>query len=337
MNFFNVLHAHKSENGASPFKRLRPALLAFWAKRLTQLLLPPLLILAAMTSLAVPAWATKEGRMAPLKLLLAVAFDASARVAWNLRLAFMAAAAITLSVSATHATVVGANVLLHSAEAAYSDGPYAVGAGTEFDVSGGGQAILVDVNPIASTVTITMNYDQPWSVNSFDLQFSGGTLTEFTSISGAGGTAPNAGLYSATASAKKITFNVPYAQDGNGTIVFSFVSLPPGQATPTISVSASNSNPTFGAPVTLTATLAGGASPTGTVTFKDGAATLGTGTISGTTATFSTSALALGARSITAVYAGDTNNATATSAAATVTVGQATPTVTLSASNSNPT
>ncbi len=105
---------------------------------------------------------------------------------------------------------------------------------------------------------------------------------------------------------------------------------------PTISVSASDSNPVLGSSVTFTATLAGGASPTGTVIFKDGAATLGTGTITGTEATFVTSALALGPHSITAEYAGDSNNTAAASVAVTVTVGQVTPTISVSASNSNP-
>ncbi|WP_137934850.1 Ig-like domain repeat protein [Mesorhizobium comanense] len=109
-----------------------------------------------------------------------------------------------------------------------------------------------------------------------------------------------------------------------------------GQATPTLAVSASDSNPVLGSPVTLTAELTGSASPTGIVTFKDGSTMLGTGTISGTTATYSTSALAVGAHTITAEYAGDANNAAATSAATTVTVGKATPALGVSASDSNP-
>ncbi|WP_280822789.1 Ig-like domain repeat protein [Pseudaminobacter soli (ex Li et al. 2025)] len=107
-------------------------------------------------------------------------------------------------------------------------------------------------------------------------------------------------------------------------------------ASPTVSVSASNSNPSFGASVTFTATLAGGSSPTGSVTFKDGTTTLGTATVSGTTVTFTTSALAVGAHSITAVYTGDTNNAAAASAAVSVAVGKAVPAIILSASDSNP-
>ncbi|MDQ6836787.1 MAG: Ig-like domain repeat protein, partial [Actinomycetota bacterium] len=85
---------------------------------------------------------------------------------------------------------------------------------------------------------------------------------------------------------------------------------------------------TFGAPVSLTATVesspAGGA-PTGTVTFTDGTTTLGTANLSGTfpdTATLTTSALPAGTDHITATYNGDTNN-TASPASAPITVNVA--------------
>lgn len=84
--------------------------------------------------------------------------------------------------------------------------------------------------------------------------------------------------------------------------------------------------------VTLTASLSGGSSPSGTVTFKDGATTLGTETISGSTATFSTSALGVGSHSITAIYAGDSNNLTATSSSVSVTVSRISSSVSLTAS-----
>jgi len=55
-----------------------------------------------------------------------------------------------------------------------------------------------------------------------------------------------------------------------------------------------------------------GNTPTCTVTFKDGTTTLGSGTITAGVATLSTNALAMGTHSITAVYAGDANNAAST-------------------------
>ncbi|MFY9560166.1 MAG: protease pro-enzyme activation domain-containing protein [Terriglobales bacterium] len=100
----------------------------------------------------------------------------------------------------------------------------------------------------------------------------------------------------------------------------------------------SSANPAaFGSPVTFTAdvTTTGSFTPTGTVTFKDGATTLGTGNlipgpgiVVTAHATFSTSALSSGSHSITAVYAGDTNNAGSTSAVLTQVITA--PTFTLS-------
>ena len=78
---------------------------------------------------------------------------------------------------------------------------------------------------------------------------------------------------------------------------------------------ASSLNPsTVGQSVTFTATVTGN-SPTGTVQFKNGAANLGGPVaLNGSgAATFATSALTQGSHSITAVYAGDANNATSTS------------------------
>ena len=110
-----------------------------------------------------------------------------------------------------------------------------------------------------------------------------------------------------------------------------------GQVTTTTAVSSSSANPVFGTSITLTATVSGGASPTGTITFKDGATMLGTGMVSGTTATFMTAALAAGSHGITAVYAGDTDNAGSTSSATIVTVGQTTTMTAVSSSLTAPT
>ena len=83
-----------------------------------------------------------------------------------------------------------------------------------------------------------------------------------------------------------------------------------------------NHSVTFTATVAITAPGAG--SPSGTVTFKDGSTTLGTGalmTVSGhMTATYATSTLAIGAHSITALYAGTADFATSTSSVLTQSV-----------------
>lgn len=81
----------------------------------------------------------------------------------------------------------------------------------------------------------------------------------------------------------------------------------------TTTLSASSTDSTFRAPVTLTATVEaaeGIVAPAGSIQFRDGATVLGTATlppVSGTaqsTASFTTSALAIGERSITAAYSG---------------------------------
>ncbi len=87
----------------------------------------------------------------------------------------------------------------------------------------------------------------------------------------------------------------------------------------------------YGASVGLTATVTGTGSPTGTVTFTDTStnATLGTGTLSGGSASLSVSTLAVGLHAITAMYNGDTNNASSTSTAQTASVTPAAVTATL--------
>jgi hypothetical protein len=74
-------------------------------------------------------------------------------------------------------------------------------------------------------------------------------------------------------------------------------------------------------PLTLTATVTGIiTTPTGSVQFLDGATVLGTSSVAAGVATFSTRALAPTNHSITAIYAGDANNAASTSAAAAINV-----------------
>ena len=82
---------------------------------------------------------------------------------------------------------------------------------------------------------------------------------------------------------------------------------------PTTLTLAVSSNPsTFGAPVTLTATVTP-SNATGQVTFYDGVTILGTKPLSGGSAAFLTRLLPSGARKLRAYYAGDSSNAAATS------------------------
>ena len=75
----------------------------------------------------------------------------------------------------------------------------------------------------------------------------------------------------------------------------------------TTALVASPSPAPLGSTVNLTATVTG-TNPSGTVTFKDGTTTLGSATLASGSATLSTPFTSLGSHSLTAVYAGDTNN-----------------------------
>jgi hypothetical protein len=93
----------------------------------------------------------------------------------------------------------------------------------------------------------------------------------------------------------------------------------------------SSPNPTvYGQAVALTATITSsiGAPPDGEmITFKQGPNVLGTAPLSGGTATLSTSALAVGTKLVTAVYAGDADFAASTSKAASQVIGKASTTI----------
>ncbi|HEY6196178.1 MAG TPA: Ig-like domain repeat protein [Candidatus Eisenbacteria bacterium] len=103
---------------------------------------------------------------------------------------------------------------------------------------------------------------------------------------------------------------------------------------------ASSPNPSLvGQSVALTAsvtvTAPGAGSPGGSVEFFDGGTSLGTVAVSAGSAVLNTSSLAPGARSLTAVYSGNTSFSTSTSAAHVQTVNQAATTTAL-ASTPNP-
>jgi hypothetical protein len=126
------------------------------------------------------------------------------------------------------------------------------------------------------------------------------------------------------------------ADDGHGGISKSTFMLTIDKAPTTSAVKADVNPSLFGQPVSFTATVRQGATPTGvglptgTVTFMDGAATLGTATVDAAAhATYSTAALARGNHAITSVYSGDTNYAGDTSIAYGETVNRASTNITL--------
>ena len=176
--------------------------------------------------------------------------------------------------------------------------------------------------PVAGAVTANVPFNS--TANTITLNITGGTAASITIT-----TPPGHGTTSVSGTTVTYTPTTGYsgvdsfqytASNAGGTSPAATVTISVNKAVPTIAVRASQPTAVFGVPVTLTATIAGGSSPTGTVTFKDGSTTLGTAPLSGNTATFTTSSLSSGTHSIVAVYNGDTNNAPETSVAASVSV-----------------
>ncbi len=111
-----------------------------------------------------------------------------------------------------------------------------------------------------------------------------------------------------------------YSGDGNDSgSTSTAVSVTIGKISSTTALSASSTTLTLGQSVTFTASVTPAAA-TGSVQFLDGATMLATASVANGSVTFSTSSLAVGSRSITAVYNGDGNDAGSSSAAVTVTV-----------------
>lgn len=128
-----------------------------------------------------------------------------------------------------------------------------------------------------------------------------------------------------------------YGSEGNfGGSISSILTQAVNKANTTVGLGSSVNPSVFGQSVIFTATVAalapGAGTPTGSVTFKDSATTLGTGTLSGGVATFTSTALALGSRAVTTVYAGDTNFDTSTASTLTQVVNKANTTTVLNSS-----
>ena len=106
------------------------------------------------------------------------------------------------------------------------------------------------------------------------------------------------------------------------------------QATTSTSVVSSKNPLPYDEPVTFTATVKPSTSvaPTGSVTFNNGSTKLATVALSGGKASYTTSALTVGSHAITAVYAGNTDDAASTSSALHETVSAQTTSTTVSTS-----
>ncbi len=236
----------------------------------------------------------------------------------------------------------------HDIYAAYSGDTYYAAANTA-------TAYVQQVNE-AVTVTLTNSSGNNPSTYGTSVTFtanvtvSGGVSTSGTSVSfydGAAflGSSPVDSSNNATYATSALTpgnhsINATYtdANGVSGTSANYIQGVKQTTATVVTSNEAGNQS-TFGASVTFTATVTatGPDVPGGTVDFYDGANKIGTGTLtagSGTTATatYTTSTLAVGTHSITAVYAGDTDDFSSTSAVYTLTVNATTTTTTMTTS-----
>ena len=206
-------------------------------------------------------------------------------------------------------------------------------------------AVTQVINKATSTTALTSNYN-PAAPNQQPVTLRA-TVTGYGYLSGPvvfydgttqlGWTYPSAGVATLnyTFSLGAHNLSALYVGDANNLSSTSPTYVQTVAQVATTTTLASSANPsTAGQAVTLTASVAG-SSPSGYVTFKDGTTTLGTGTLTAGTATLSYTFTAIGAHSLTAVYSGDTSNATSTSAAVAQTVSGATTSTTLT-SNHNP-
>ena len=242
----------------------------------------------------------------------------------------------TLSTSngVTTATVTSSSLTVsttHSITAAYGgDG------GNAFGGSATPSALPQTVNP-AATSTILTSKPNPsvWGQSAtFTTTISvkipgagtpGGTV-EFkdgaADISGCGSQPVDTTTETATCTTSALsvaghTVSASYGGDVNfnGSTTASALTQTVNRASTATGVNSANNPSIQGSNVSFTSTISvtapGAGTPTGTVTIKDGATTLGTGTLNTignvTTATVNSSVLSVGAHSITAAYAGNSN------------------------------
>jgi len=189
--------------------------------------------------------------------------------------------------------------------------------GTQVAVNGTIAPVTLVITPAASATTqVGQSYSQGNTASGgttpYTYSLASGTLPAGTALNASTGTVSGTPTTSGPFSyAVKVTDSTtPAALVATTTTVSGTIAA---TATTTTSLSSSLNPSAFGQPVTFTATVGGGSSPSGTVIFFDGATQIGTGTLSGATATLITSSLALGSHAITARYGGNVSNAASSS------------------------
>ena len=195
-------------------------------------------------------------------------------------------------------------------------------------------ALSVNLNPAYVSQSVTLTATVTGSSPTGTVTFKDGTTTLTTVSLNASGVASTSRSFSTTG-----VHNLTAIYNGDtahATSTSTGVDLTVNPKLETSTALVVSPNPiNITQSVTLTATVTG-SSPTGTVTFKDGTSSLTTLTVSGgtvsTTRTFTTT----GTHNLSAVYNGDTSNATSTSATVALPVDPAPTTTTLSCPASTP-
>ena len=184
------------------------------------------------------------------------------------------------------------------------------------------------LNPSTFGTAVTLTATVAPSTSTGTVTFKDGATTIGTGIL-SGGTAT---LNTSTLSVASHSLTASYGGDTNdATSTSSTLTQIVNQATTTTTLTSSPNPSTFGASVSLTATVSP-SNATGTITFNDGATILGTGTLASGTATLNLATLSVAPHSLTASYGGDTNDAISTSSTLIQTVNQAPTTTTLTSS-----
>jgi large repetitive protein len=249
---------------------------------------------------------------------------------------------ITLNSGGTAACVIPALSLgSHSFTAAYSgdanDAPSTSPAYTEIIKQQPALVLSVSPNPavVAANVTLTLTaVDQSGTTTGNVVFYDGGTSIGTVALNTSG----IAQWSTQSFSVSTHHLSAQYAGDSaNLSGTSNTVSEHITQATTATSLGASSNNAAVGTPVILTATVTNGAGPalTGSVTFKDGTTVLGAAPLSSGSGSLTVSTFSPGSHSITAVYGGDTNDASSTSAILTETIEQIV-TVTVLGTDANP-
>jgi predicted outer membrane repeat protein len=182
-------------------------------------------------------------------------------------------------------------------------------------------ALVSSVNPSTFGQNVTFTATVTGQAPTGNVTFNDGATAICSNVALSGATAA---CSSSTLSVASHSITATYNGDGNNaTSTSNTVSQVVNKATSSTALVSSVNPSTFGQNVTFTATVTG-QSPSGNVTFKDGATAICTNVaLSSGSAGCSTSTLSVASHSITAVYNGDSNNATSTSNTVTQVVNKA--------------